>query len=155
MFNNKLKILFFSFLLYTCADNKSTNSNDPPWIFGNPNNLNILTWNLRLYPQDVIQTNTYLENIISTITVDIIALQEIQDINSFNQLVNNLGDNWVTYSDEGWLALTYLINTNKIVFQSIESLELNSLDRYYFASRPPYILEFSYNEQEFVLINNH
>ena len=83
MFNNKLKILFFSFFLYTCANDSSINfpsNNDI--IFGELSNLNIITWNIENYPKHS-QTNSYLQNIINNyLDIDIIALQEIENSDS-------------------------------------------------------------------------
>ena len=156
MFNNKLKILFFSFFLYTCANDSSINfpsNNDI--IFGELSNLNIITWNIENYPKHS-QTNSYLQNIINNyLDIDIIALQEIENSDSFNQLATSLGENWISYRSENTIygELSYLINTNKIQFEEPYSI-LNG-DEYYFAHRPPYVLEFNYNNQEFILINIH
>ena len=63
---------------------------------GSANKLDVITWNIENFPKNN-NTINYVEDIINDINVDIIALQEIQDLNAFNSLVNNLDDDWVGY----------------------------------------------------------
>ena len=60
-------------------------SQDYP-VLGSDTSLDILTWNIENYPKHS-QTNIYLEDIITQINVDIIALQEIASQSDFNNLV--------------------------------------------------------------------
>ena len=130
-----------------------TFSQDYP-ILGSDTSLDILTWNIEHYPKHN-QTNVYLEDIISQINVDIIALQEIESTNSLNNLINLLGSDWVgyRYQNTDWGELSYLINTDEIEFEEPYSILNNN--EYYFAYRPPYVLEFTYQDQNFRLINVH
>ena len=70
-------------------------SQDYP-VLGSDNSLDILTWNVEHYPKHN-QTNTYLEDIVTQINIDIIALQEIENQNAFNNLINLLGGGWEGY----------------------------------------------------------
>ena len=160
MLNNIWKIIFLVFLL-SCADDKTTNSNDNNsseniTIFGSSDNLNIITWNIEHFPKEDELTIQYLSEAILLMNVDIIALQEIESSVAFNDLIAELGDNWIGYRSENsdWGELAYLININKIDFEDSPYSILTN-NEYYFAFRPPYVFEFTYNNMPFVLINIH
>jgi len=143
------KILFLLFLI-SCADDTITNSGTEI----NPENLNIMTWNIESFPKTN-QTIGYVTQIINSLDVDIIALQEITNQSSLIELANSLNGNWdySFYSNDSW-GLAYLINTDNIsVTQNPYSI-LQQYD-YEFAGRPPYVLEFNYNNQEIILMNIH
>ena len=152
MLKSRLKIIFLLFLS-SCADN--TSSSDGTDIIQNADNLDIITWNLQNFPKHS-QTNTQLISLINELEgIDIIALQEIESSTHLNTIASSLGDNWIAYRHENsdWGELSYLINTATITFNSPYSI-LNQ-EEYYFAFRPPYLLEFNFNNQEFFLINVH
>ena len=152
MLNNIWKIIFLVFLSSCANDSLLDSENNSS---SNPNNLDIITWNIEHYPKHS-NTNNYLESIINNLEgIDIIALQEIESSTDINELANNLNGNWTHYRHENsdWGELSYLINLETITFQEPYSI-LNEY-QYYFAYRPPYVLEFNYNNQDFVLINVH
>ena len=133
MFYNKLKIIFLLFLLSSCADDNINNSNidelsEDEFIFGDSNNLNIVTWNIEHFPKSDL-TIQYLKQAILSMQVDILVLQEIESSIYFNQLVNELGDNWIGYRYENsdWGELSYLINSTNESFAS-EYLNFTSLN---------------------------
>ncbi len=152
MLNNIWKILFLVFL-FSCANDSISATDDNSLV--NQNNLDIITWNIEHYPKHS-NTNLYLEDIINSIEgIDIIALQEIESSNQLSMLANNLGPEWVDfrYENSDWGELSYLINSETVSYQEPYSI-LNEY-QYYFAYRPPYVLEFDYNKQQFILINVH
>ena len=122
---------------------------------GSDETLDIITWNIEWFPKHN-NTIEYVANAIDIMDVDIIALQEIRFSNSLNELKELLGNNWHAYrapEDQEYGALAYLINTNAIAYQAPYTI-LNS-EEYWFAYRPPYVLEFLYNNQPVTLINVH
>ena len=52
-----------------------------------------------------------------------------------------------------WGELSYAINLDDI--EVVEAYNILNQDQYYFAYRPPYVLEFIYQGIEYVMINNH
>mgnify|MGYP001161432888 FL=1 len=155
MLNNIWKIIFLIFLL-SCADDSISGSEEDLYPI-NPDNLDIITWNIQNYPKHS-NTNTYLIDIINNLEeIDIIALQEIENANSLIELANSLEGNWEARrfqsGNSGYGNLAFLINSESIIFQEPYSI----LDEHsaYFAYKPPYVLEFSYNNQLFILINVH
>ena len=154
MLNKMWKIIFLIFLS-SCAKDTSVNSISEI----NPENLNIMTWNIESFPKTN-QTIGYVTQIINSLDVDIVALQEIEDTASLSELANSLDGNWAYYrsSDGDYKELSYLINTDKISinnFSNPEEINMSNEDAYNFAYRPPYILEFNYNNQDIILINIH
>lgn len=140
-----LTVIIFSSILF---------SQDYPEL-GSSESLDFMTWNVQNYPKHN-QTNSYMEDIISQINIDIIAFQEIESLSSFNSLMNQLGGDWVGYRSGGnssYGELAYAVNTQEIEVLSIYTI-LNQ-DAYYFAYREPYVLRFNYQGSEYIMINNH
>jgi len=78
---------------------------------------------------------------------------------SLNNLKNQLGNNWESYHadiDSGYGVLAYLINNQNITInqEPYEILSSNQYD-YDFAWRHPYVLEISYDNREYIIINIH
>ena len=124
-------------------------------ILGSSSTLDIITWNVENYPKHN-QTNSHLIEIINEIDVDILAFQEIANNNAFNNLINNLNGEWVGYRSGGnsnYGELAYAINTDMINILSIYNIL--SQDEYYFGYRAPYVLEFTFQNANYVIINNH
>ena len=151
MLNNILKISFIVFFV-GCADdsvssNGSTNTNS--------SNLNIITWNIERYPKHE-DTNDNLIKIIENLdNIDIFALQEIESSTSLSSLASRLGNEWeyFRYENSDWGQLSFLVNTERINHSQPYSI-LEEVE-YDFAYRPPYVLEFSFSNQDYVLINIH
>ena len=111
MLNKMWKILFLLFLI-SCADDTTVNSTTEI----NPENLNIMTWNIKNFPQEDELTIGFVAEIINSLDVDIIALQEITSTSALTELTNNLNGNWISdrYGSSNWGELSYLINIDKI-----------------------------------------
>ena len=144
IYKNLLYIIFLTFSF----------SQDYPEI-GQTESLDVMTWNIENFPKSN-QTINYVTNIINDINVDIIALQEIENQASFEQLENNLFGSWVGYRSENsnWGELSYLINHDNVEITHYPYTILDDYE-YYFAYRPPYVVEVSFNEETFIVINVH
>ena len=144
IYKNLLYIIFLTFSF----------SQDYPEI-GQTESLDVMTWNIENFPKSN-QTINYVTNIINDINVDIIALQEITDQNSFNDLVNQLGNEWIGYraDNSNYQELSYLINLDHVEITHYPYTILDDYE-YYFAYRPPYVVEVSFNEETFIFINVH
>jgi len=124
-------------------------------VLGSSQSLDVMTWNVENYPKHT-QTNSYLIDIINQINIDIISFQEIENQNAFNNLINQLDGNWVGYrADPGsnWGELSYAINLDEIVINNIYNIL--SEDAYFFAYREPYVVEFTHQGIDYIIINNH
>ena len=127
---------------------------------GTNETLDIITWNIENFPLENI-TQSYVLEIIDSMDVDIIALQEIKGANEFNNLLSILNDkNWVGFRsgnnlgsyDNNYQELAYLINTNNIDSYN-NPYQILSNDDYYFAWREPFVLDFYFNNNPIKLIN--
>jgi len=161
MLNIKTILLLLLFL--SCSEKSDLIFNPDNGLFnsslnfkGTDETLDIVTWNIEWYPKNDL-TNTHISEIIDSLDVDIIALQEITDNVSFNDLVNSL-EGWSGYKSGGsssdYQELAYIINTNKVEILSGPYTILNSYE-YEFAHREPLVLECIYNNNHIVLINVH
>ena len=124
--------------------------------FGTQNSLDIITWNIENFPKNNSTVDTLI-HIIPELFVDIIALQEIESSFSLNQLRSGLGTNWVSYIAEensSWGELAYLINTTEVEITE-PPYEILSQYSYYFAYRPPFVINITYQNHNYVIINVH
>tara|TARA_B110000263_G_scaffold1002_2_gene828 strand:+ start:419 stop:1426 length:1008 start_codon:yes stop_codon:yes gene_type:complete len=120
--------------------------------FSNQNSFDIITWNLEWFPKQGTTTVDSLKNIIEIIDAEIIALQEINNVSEFNQLINKL-DFYNGYStNTSNLNLGYIYKKT-LNIDSIYTI-LNS-ENYFFAGRLPLVMEMEYGEEDYVIINNH
>ena len=141
-------------LLISCSEQKNTDViNDNS--FGSSSTLDIITWNIENFPKSP-ETVDYVSDLINEINVDIIALQEISNQPQFEELIQNIGSDWVGYRCFGtdYGELSFLINTMNLDIIQEPYTILDTYD-YYFAYRPPYVVKISYNNEEFILINVH
>ena len=129
---------------------------------GSDTTLDIITWNIKNFPLNN-TTPTYVAEIIDSLDADIIAMQEIKGVDDFNNMVSSLiNKNWIGFRsghdegsyDDNYQELAYLVNTS---FISINNHPYSILDNYgyNFAFREPFILEFTFQNIPFILINNH
>ena len=142
-----------------CGENNLTNHNDDdPQIdstyIGTDNTLDIMTWNIEQFPLSGNNTVDKVINIIDTLKLDIIVLQEIRSLNSFNAVVSAL-ENWDGYRANSAyydINLAVIYNTNTISINSIT--EIFTEDWWAFP-RNPLVVDFNYNRQNYIVINNH
>jgi len=163
MLNIKIILLFLLFLFTSCSeksnyifDTENSTFNNSFNFKGGDETLDIITWNIENYPKNN-STNYYVKEIIDSLNVDFIALQEIESSNDFSNLSASLGDNWYNYRSDpnsSWGELAFLVNTNEIYIMVEPYTILNSYE-YEFGFRPPLVVECLYNNQLIIFINIH
>jgi endonuclease/exonuclease/phosphatase family metal-dependent hydrolase len=122
--------------------------------FGNENTLDIMTWNIEWFPKNGQVTMDYVGQIIEALEMDIMAIQEVDNINSFNQMIDDL-PMYEGYLESSWFAgLAYIYNT--------ETIEINDIYEIYTTSpywspfpRSPMVIDFNFMGSQYFLINNH
>jgi exonuclease III len=122
--------------------------------FGTNTTLEVVTWNIEQFPKEGQSTIEYVKAMITEMDVDVIALQEITEVSMFNQMLQNL-DGYSGYVvPGGYTNLAYIYKT--------ESIEVNQIYEIYNSSgywspfpRPPLVLDFNFNNLNFIVINNH
>ncbi len=117
-----------------------------------------MTWNIQNFPKSE-HTINYAAKIINAIDADVIGLQEIQSDSAFFALVAQLNEidknNWSGYranTDKWNMNLAYIYKTDIIKVKKI--YEIYDGDYYAFPRRS-LVIEFTFNEELFVIINNH
>ncbi len=121
--------------------------------FGTPNALDVVTWNIEEFPKNG-QTTAAVADILQGMDADLFALQEISDVDAFEQMVDEL-PGWEGYVQSEWYAgLAYLYRTD--VIEVGRNYEIYTTEQFWGAfPRSPQVMEFRFRNQEFVVINNH
>ena len=122
--------------------------------FGTDNDLDIMTWNIEWFPKNGQVTIDYVGQIIEALEIDVLAIQEVDDISSFNQVVNGL-DDYDGYLESSWFAgLAYIYNT--------QTVEINNIYEIYTSSpywspfpRSPMVMDMNFMNENYIIINNH
>lgn len=143
-----LILVSFSVLFYS---SKSAAQNVDSFDFGTDTSLEIVTWNLEWFPANGGQTLSYVTQFINYMDADIIAFQEIDNLNFFLQLADNLPQYAAAISGS---SLQYLYKPESISLNT--SYEIYEEANYWQPfPRAPFVMEFSYKDKNYVLINNH
>ena len=152
----KNKLFYIVIILFIgCAEDDDNNFHNSYKFKGTNHTLDIVSWNIENFPKNDVTINEIIP-IIDSLNVDIVALQEIESTQDFNNMVNQLGGNWIGYKAENssYGVLSYLINTTFITINSAPSTILSQFN-YDFTYRPPYVLQFEFNNTAYTLINVH
>ena len=139
-----LLLLIFNF----CAENKNIFTSGNSIQFGTESTLDIITWNIEHFPKNNLTVN-YLAELIDSMNVDIIAMQEIWGAGAsgrFENLKTKL-DGWDGSRKSSGLAYLY---RSELIFNSLSEIEeLNDI------IRTPYLLSINIDEINIFIINNH
>ena len=130
MKNYRINLLFI--LIISCAENIEVSKNSDPANlelinFGTSLTLDVITWNIENYPKDSLTINYTIE-LVNAMDVDIIALQEISNVDDFNKLINSLNE-WHGYcvcSSSFDINLAFLYRSDIIINDIYEVDELNN-----------------------------
>ena len=110
-------ILCLLMVLFSCAKNKVIDTSPSSLSFGTDETLDIITWNIQNFPKQNDITIDYLAELIDSMNVDIIAMQEIGSEIDFNKLVNKL-DGWEGHRANSAyynIDLAYLYKSNTTI----------------------------------------
>ena len=145
------RMIFGALLLLvfnSCAENKNIITSSNSIQFGTESTLDIVTWNIEHFPKNNL-TVSYLAELINSMNVDIIAMQEIWGDGasvSFENLKTKL-DGWDGSRESSGLA--YLYKTELTINSLTEINDLNEI------IRTPYLLSIIWGGQNIYVINNH
>lgn len=120
---------------------------------GSDATFDIVTWNLKEFPLSGNTISKTVE-IINAINVDVIVLQEIENLASFNQLLSSLSG-WNGYranSASYDINLAFIYKTDEIIINN--HYEIYGQDWYAFP-RSPLVIDLTWSGIDFLLINNH
>jgi predicted extracellular nuclease len=122
--------------------------------FGTHETLDVVTWNIEEFPKNGQATADAVVQILQGLDADLFALQEISDVNAFEQMVDQM-PGWEGYVESEWYAgLAYLYRTGTI--EVGRNYEIYTTEEFWAAfPRSPQVMEFRFKTHEFVVINNH
>lgn len=151
-------LTFVLTLIISCGDNSVTDPspvvNLDDLFFGTDSTLEVVTWNIEHFPKAGSNTLGYLEEIIPQLNVDIIALQEIQSAADFVKLDASLPNYYGFCATSAYydINLAFLYRTDTVLQPDVYEIYT---DEYRPFPRSPLVLEFLWQGNEYVVINNH
>ena len=122
--------------------------------FGEDNSLDIATWNIEWFPKNGQTTVEYVIQILQQLDLDILAMQELDNKDMFDQMFNEL-TNYTGYYESAWFAgLAYIYKTDVIEINDI--YEIYTTSPYWSAfPRSPMVMDFNFMGENIFIINNH
>ena len=122
--------------------------------YGSNNTLDIATWNIEWFPKNGQITIDKVTEIINQLNLDIIAIQEVDGIEEFQQMINFL-PSFNGYYESVWFAgLAFIYNNLTITINN--SYEIYTTSPYWSPfPRSPMLLDIDYNGENYIIINNH
>lgn len=149
-------VLFISLFVNGCKTGSSDDSSNPTnpgtptpdfqlAAQGSGNTLEIATWNLQNFPLNRDYTVQWIATIIRQLDIDIFAVQEIADIDVFQQLLDELNGYAGLYSDDvygdGSYQKTGIIYKQDLV--TIQSRQMLFTNDTYAFPRPPLLVNIA------------
>jgi len=120
--------------------------------FGTDSTFEVMTWNIEWFPKSGPVTVNYVIEIIEALDVDVLAIQEIDNNPVFDQMLDSL-DGWNGYSVvSDYLELAFIYNSNVVEVSAIYEI-FTTLNRQF--PRAPLVMELTFMEKEYIVINNH
>jgi len=121
--------------------------------FGTDSSLELVSWNIEWFPKNN-TTSTYVQEILTNLEADIYALQEIEDTTLLKNIVSNIPGYECYFKSSYYGGLAYVYNTNTI--QVSAKYEIFTSSPYWNTfPRSPQVLEFTFLENDYIIINNH
>ena len=122
--------------------------------FGDDNSLDIATWNIEWFPKNGQATVEYVTQILQQLDLDILAMQELDNKDMFDQMFNEL-TNYTGYYESAWFAgLAYIYKPDVVQINNI--YEIYTTSPYWSAlPRSPMVMDMSFMGENYFIINNH
>lgn len=122
--------------------------------FGTDATFEVMTWNIEWFPKNGQITIDYVTQIIEALDIDLLAIQEIDNISSFNQMIDSLSA-YEGYLESSWFAgLAYIYK--KDVIQINDIYEIYTTSPYWSPfPRSPMIIDLNFMNERIIVINNH
>lgn len=122
--------------------------------FGTDTTFEVMTWNIEWFPKNGQVTIDYVIDIIEALDVDLIAIQEVDDVTEFEQMMENL-ISYNGYLESVWFAgLAYIYKPATIQINDI--YEIYTTSQYWSPfPRSPMVMDLNYENERIIVINNH
>ncbi len=152
MFEKMKKILII--LCIVIAGSYLSAQNFEDLSFGTDTTFEVMTWNIEWFPKNGQITIDYVTQIIEALDIDLLAIQEVDDISSFNQMIDSLNA-YEGYLESSWFAgLAYIYKTDVIQINDI--YEIYTTSPYWSPfPRSPMVIDLNFMNERIIVINNH
>ena len=122
--------------------------------FGTDSTFEVLSWNIEWFPKNGQATADSVKTILQSLAADVYALQEIDDTTLLKQVVSTIPGYACHFRFSHYGGLAYVYNTNTV--QVNKKYEIYTSQPYWNAfPRSPQVLELTFNNEEYVIIDNH
>ena len=122
--------------------------------FGTDTTFDVMTWNIEWFPKNGPVTIEYVTQIIEALDIDLLAIQEVDDISAFEQVIDSL-DAYEGYLESSYFAgLAYIYRTDVIQINDI--YEIYTSNPYWSPfPRSPMVMDLNFMNERFIVFNNH
>ena len=122
--------------------------------FGTDTTFEVMTWNIEWFPKNGEITIDYVTQIIEALDIDLLAIQEVDDISAFEQMIDSL-NSYEGYLESSWFAgLAYIYKTDVIQINDI--YEIYTTSPYWSPfPRSPMVMNLNFMNERIIVINNH
>lgn len=122
--------------------------------FGTDSTFEVVSWNIEWFPKNGQATADSVKTILQSLAADVYALQEIDDTTLLKQVVSTIPGYACHFKSSYYGGLAYVYNTNTV--QVNAKYEIYTSQPYWNAfPRSPQVLELTFNNEEYVIIDNH
>ena len=122
--------------------------------FGTDTTFEVMTWNIEWFPKNGQVTVDYVIDIIEALDIDLLAIQEVDDVSEFEQMMENL-ISYDGYLESAWFAgLAYIYKP--AIIQINDIYEIYTTSPYWSPfPRSPMVMDLNYENERIIVINNH
>tara|TARA_B100000767_G_scaffold274954_1_gene309755 strand:+ start:2020 stop:3048 length:1029 start_codon:yes stop_codon:yes gene_type:complete len=122
--------------------------------FGTDSTFEVVSWNIEWFPKNGQVTADSVRTIIQSLAADVYALQEINDTTLLKQVVSSIPGYACHFKSSYFGGLAYVYNTNTV--QVNEKYEIYTSQPYWNSfPRSPQVFEFTFKNEDYIIINNH
>lgn len=123
--------------------------------FGTDSTLDVVTWNIEWFPKNAEITPGYVSDIMEAIDADVFAIQEVDNVPLFEQMVANLEGGYVSNLESSYFGgLAYVYKSDVIEINNI--YEIYTTQPYWRTfPRSPQVMDMTYKGERFIIFNNH
>ena len=122
--------------------------------FGTDSTFEVVSWNIEWFPKNGQVTADSVKTILQSLAADVYALQEIDDTTLLKQVVSTIPGYACHFKFSHYGGLAYVYNTNTV--QVNKKYEIFTSQPFWNAfPRSPQVLELTFNNEEYVIIDNH
>ena len=122
--------------------------------FGTDSTFEVVSWNIEWFPKNGQSTADSIKTIIQSLAADVYALQEIDDTTLLKQVVSTIPGYNCHFKSSYYGGLAYVYNTNTVHVN--KKYEIYTSQPFWNTfPRSPQVLELTFKNEDYVIINNH